>query len=270
MTSFRVYIDESGDEGFVFNADGTGSSRWMTLSAVITRTATDLETVKLVDEVRNRLGRAPKTPGEPKHPLHFRDLRHEQRLPFMELIGKARLMTVNVLIHKPSIREPEKFQNKSYLLYRYATRYLVERVSWCCRDHRKTGEGDGTAELIFSNRSNMSYDDLRKYLQYLEAQTGLFNVQIDWSVIKATQVRAINHDQSMGLQVADAVASGFFFGINQNRYGHVEPRYVQMMSGRVYCYKGTHFGYGVKFFPRDVAETLKGHPELDWMGKCFK
>jgi len=26
--SFMVYIDESGDEGFVFNGDGSGSSRW--------------------------------------------------------------------------------------------------------------------------------------------------------------------------------------------------------------------------------------------------
>jgi hypothetical protein len=121
MTSFRVYIDESGDEGFVFNTDGSGSSRWLTLSAVITRTATDLETVKLVDEIRKRLGKAQATAANPATPLHFRDLRHEQRLPFVELIGKARVRTITVLVHKPSIQEPEKFRNTPYLLYRYTT-----------------------------------------------------------------------------------------------------------------------------------------------------
>jgi len=142
-------------------------------------------------------------------------------------------------------------------------------VSWCCRDFRKTGEGDGTADLIFSNRSNMSYGDLRNYLSYLQTRTGSFDVQIDWSAIAVNQVRAINHDQSMGLQIADAVASGFFFGVNASRYGHVESRYVELMKDCVYAHRNTHFGYGVKLWPRDAAETMKAQPELGWLGKFF-
>lgn len=72
-STFVVYIDESGDEGVKF-ADG--SSEWFVLSAVITRRATDLETVKLVDDVRQALGKPD------KKPLHFRDLRHEHRLRY--------------------------------------------------------------------------------------------------------------------------------------------------------------------------------------------
>jgi len=34
-----------------------------------------------------------------------------------------------VLVYKPLIAEPEKFQNSKYRLYRYATRLLLERVS---------------------------------------------------------------------------------------------------------------------------------------------
>ena len=34
-SSFVVYVDESGDEGFVFNGDGSGSSRWFVLSAAV-------------------------------------------------------------------------------------------------------------------------------------------------------------------------------------------------------------------------------------------
>src|SRR6266496_2764834 len=121
-----VYIDESGDEGFLF---GKGSSTWFVLSGVVTQKTTDLNTVKLVDTVRTTLGR------KDQEPLHFRNLKHEHRLPFLHQIAQADLKTVSVLIHKPSIRNVELFQQK-YRLYFYAARLLLERISWYCRDHK--------------------------------------------------------------------------------------------------------------------------------------
>ena len=160
-SSFVAYIDESGCEGFKFLADEQGSSRWFVLSALVLRKENDLLAVELAKQARMLLKKPP------KHPLHFRHLRHEQRVPLARLIGTASVRTVNVLIHKPSIKEPEVFQQQAYALYRYATRLLVERLSWLCRDNRKAGYGDGTVEIIFSNRSAMSYDDLRDYLERL-------------------------------------------------------------------------------------------------------
>lgn len=117
--TFVVYIDESGNEGFSFDR---GSSVWFVVSAVITRKATDLDTVKLVDNVRMKLAK------QERKPLHFRDLKHEQRLPFIGEISAAALRTVSVVVHKPSIKEPEKFKER-YRLYFYSVRYLLERVS---------------------------------------------------------------------------------------------------------------------------------------------
>lgn len=79
QASFVVYIDESGDEGL--NCAGNASS-WFVLSATITRKSRDLETVKVVDTVRELLKRPL------KKPLHFRDLRHEHRLPFVSLLAQ--------------------------------------------------------------------------------------------------------------------------------------------------------------------------------------
>ena len=62
--SFVVYIDESGDEGFVFNGDGSGSSRWLVLSAAVIRKANDLRMVSCLKEVREVLGKPPKSYGE--------------------------------------------------------------------------------------------------------------------------------------------------------------------------------------------------------------
>ena len=54
-SSFIAYIDESGDEGFVFNSDGSGSSRWFVLSAAVIRQSCDLQMVSCLKEVRSIL-----------------------------------------------------------------------------------------------------------------------------------------------------------------------------------------------------------------------
>lgn len=247
-SSFVAYIDESGCEGFKFLADEQGSSRWFVLSALVLRKENDLLAVELAKQARMLLKKPP------KHPLHFRHLRHEQRVPLARLIGTASVRTVNVLIHKPSIKEPEVFQQQAYALYRYATRLLVERLSWLCRDNRKAGYGDGTVEIIFSNRSAMSYDDLRDYLERLQGGDEAAEVRVDWEVIRPTQVRAVNHDQLAGLQLADAVASGVYFGVNKNPFGETEDRYLRLLAPTIYRHKQRIEGYGLKFWCDERVE----------------
>lgn len=259
--SFKVYIDESGDEGFNYD---DGSSKWFVLSAVITRWESDLETVKLVDGIRIVL----KKPL--KKPLHFRDLRHEHRLPYIDEISKADLKTVSVLVHKPSIKEPEKFQTR-YRLYFYSVRYLLERVSWYCRDHRSSDDkGDGSAEVIFSNRSGMSYAELKKYLAKIEQDSGFFGVRIEWDIIRPDQILAYSAGSRMGLQIADAVASGFFKAVEPSRLGFTEDRYARMLKPVVFRHKNRYLGYGLKFFPREVDEVIDEEPCLDWVKQNYK
>lgn len=254
--SFKAYIDESGDEGFVFNPDGSGSRRWLVLSAAVTRRKNDLHMVRMLGEVRRVLGKAPKTQ------LHFSDLKHEQRVPYVRQIVSVPIRTVSVLVHKESIHEPEKFQAEKYLLYRYATRFLLERLSWLCRDHRIEGEGNGQVDIIFSNRSNMSYEDLKAYLRLLKDQSDPMDVRIDWSVVNPDSVSAVNHEQLAGLQVADAVASSLFYAVQPNRYGEVEQKYAAILNPTFYRHKGKVLGNGLKFWPEDF-ETLKTkHPHL--------
>lgn len=254
--TFVVYVDESGDEGFSF---GGGSSEWFVLSAVITRKAKDLQVVKLVDAIRKQLSKPE------KKPLHFRDIKHEQRLPFIAEIAGADLRTVSVLMHKPSLKEPEKFQER-YRLYFYAVRYLFERVSWYCRDHKTAHDsGDGSAQIVFSNRSGMSYDEMRKYLDHLEANTGPLAVRIDWSVIKAAQIVAFSAGKQMGLQIADAVASSFYYAVQPTQHSFTEDRYARMLKPVVYHRQGRYLGYGLKFWPREVDEVLKSAEQIEWV-----
>ncbi len=254
--SFRVYIDESGEEGFVFKDDGGGSSRWLILSAVVTRRENDLVVVELMKQVRQLLGR------QPKQALHFCKLDHPQRVPYAREIGKTRLRAVSVLIHKPSIQDKEKFQSQKHLLYRYATRLLLERVSWLCRDHRVKEVGDGRAEIIFSNRSQMSYEEIRGYMRRLRDSSNEMSVNIDWSVIDPEFIRAVEHSQLAGLQVADAVASSLFAAVNPNRYGDTEDKYTRHLWPIFYRHKGSVQGYGLKFWPDDLDKMKSANPQL--------
>lgn len=257
-SSFVAYIDESGDEGFVFNADGSGSSRWFVLSATVIRRANDLQMVSCLKEARAVLQRPPKTP------LHFVDLKHEQRIPYIRRVGELPIRIVSVLVFKPLIAEPEKFQNSKFRLYRYATRMLLERVSWLCRDHHKEGIGDGSCEVIFSNRSNMSYESIREYLRLLlkQAEDNPQKVQIDGKVIDPERIRSVDHAKLAGLQVADAVASSLHFVVKVNRYGETEQGYLPHLKSRIYRHRGAALGYGVKLWPEDFATIKEKAPEV--------
>lgn len=246
---FVTYIDESGDEGFTFREDGSGSSRWLVLSALVMRRQNDSLVIETARQARELLRKPP------KFPLHFRDLKHEQRVALARLIGQLPSRTVSVLIHKPSIAEPEHFQRESYSLYRYATRLLLERVSWLCRDHR---HDTGEVELIFSNRSAMSYDDLRGYLEQLQADSERHDCRIDWQLIGTSRVKAINHDQMAGLQIADAVATSVFYAVTPNFYGDIEDRYLRLIAPTIYRHERRAEGYGLKFWvqERDVVARV--------------
>ena len=167
------------------------------------------------------------------------------------------------MIYKPEIREPEKFQNEKFLLYRYATRLLLERVSWLCRDHFIPSEGDRTCEIVFSNRSIMSYDDMRRYLNHLISNAGgqPHDVQIDSAIIRPDEIRAVEHSMLAGLQAADAVASSLHFAVKRNFYGESEPAYVGHLRPTFYRRKDQLQGYGIKLWPDPLAIVQTKAPE---------
>ncbi len=231
-SSFVVYIDESGDEGFSF---GIGCSEWFVLSAVVTLKAEDLETVRLVDRVRKALGR-------PDHrPLHFRDLRHEHRLPYMAEISRASLRVVTLLVHKPSMPDKDLFRRNSRL-YFHSVFDLLERVNLLCHEGRPR-QGDGTADVVFSNRSGMNYDDLIESIR---------NARFEGGSIRHDQIYSHTSGRRMGLQIADAVASGFFKAVEPTEYGHTEDRYARMLRGVLYRKGNTCDGYGIKVWPQST------------------
>jgi hypothetical protein len=260
--SFIAYIDESGDEGFKFNADRTGSSEWFVLSAVVVRARNDVRVRDAIATVRTALGK-PVNFG-----LHFRNLKHEQRIPYVEALARVPIRAITVMVHKPSLRDPETFRD--YRLYHYCVRLLLERVSWLCRDEHRNGHGDGSAKIIFSNRSAMSYTDLRKYVARLISSGDPLELRIDGSVIEPEQIIARPHGQYAGLQAADAVASSFYFAVQTHRLGFTEPRYVNSFIPVIYRNNGRAMGHGIKLWSRETDHLLQTDRNLRWVTEFFE
>lgn len=260
-SSFTAYIDESGDEGFLFKEDGRGSSRWFVLSAVVFRSCNERQGVDALIRVREKLGRSR------TQPFHLCKMDHLPRLVLFHELASLSFRTVTVLSYKPDIRDVEAYQANKFLLHRYLTRLLVERVSWLCRDHVREGEGDGTVDLIFSDRAAMSYADIRDYMRLLQRQTDTRgDCHIHWPAINIDRLRAVQHSQLAGLQIADAVASSTFYAVNPNRYGITDPSYLNLLRRQVYRRDRLWLGYGMKFLSN--FESLKSR--MPHLGAAFE
>jgi hypothetical protein len=268
ISSFRAYIDESGDEGFKFRTDLSqiGTSDWFVLSAFVTRSTFDLETVKVIDEVRTEFGLHLK-----KH-VHFKDLKHAQKVRYAQMILGKRGRIISVCVHKPSLLEPEKFR-KGHRLYFYAVRYLLERLTWLVRDYDNQVKygGDGTVKILFSNRGGMSYPNLKAYLELLRTQKDSGqDIRIEFDRYSIGDIETQTPGKSMGLQLADAAAGATFNALERDCFGNSESRYISILLPIHYRTEGKIMGYGIKVVPRETITNLPEESNLEWLWKLNK
>ncbi|MFN3209871.1 MAG: DUF3800 domain-containing protein [Roseovarius sp.] len=243
--TYLAFIDESGDDGLgkPFRQPGGrgGPSRWLVISACVFRNSMGLEAVRWRDEINALM------PDRKKRELHFANLNHGQKLASVSHLAKCPVRALSILANKETI--PEGVYTEKNQLYFYMTRYLIERISWLCRDHRPNApEGDGRVAITFSRRGGMQYDSFRNYLSQLKAnQDG--DVRVHWPVIDVEGVSAEDHSKSASLQLADIVASAFASGLELDMYGNCEPRYSEILKPVTYNRKKNFLSYGVKLVP---------------------
>jgi hypothetical protein len=250
--SYRVYIDESGDDGirhFRSPGSGGGASHWLIIGACVVRANRDLELVAARDQIKREC-----KPKSQSRSIHFKDLNHSQRRRACQIVAEQPLRFTTVLGLKKTPRA-ERFSEKNQL-YFYLTRYLLERVSWLCRDMRKrVPEGNGQAQIVFSRRGGMSYDSFKEYLRNLRRRD---DVEIHWPSIDIEAVDAQDHSRLAGLQIADCGTSAIAAMIEPDRYGNVEGAYAAEIARKVYNRSGNYMSYGIKMLPRveeaDISE----------------
>lgn len=242
--SFNVYIDESGDDGMSnfrqAGGSGGGASHWLAVGACIVRSSRDLELVSLRDRIKNEC-----RPNAPRRDIHFKDFGHSQKRRACQIIAGQPLRFSCVLGLKNTPNAATFVQKNQ--LYFYLTRYLIERVSWLCRDKRPSvQEGDGRAKITFSRRGGLSYDGFKEYLRYLKLSC---ETQIHWPVVDIDAVDAQDHSRLAALQIADCGVSAIAAALEPDPYGNVEYAYLHELSGNIYNRNGNYLSYGLKTLP---------------------
>ena len=261
--SFVAYIDESGDEGFKFRrrVNEQASSDWFVLAAFVTRRGTGHQVVRSIETVRRELKLHPGT-----H-VHWKKLKHVEKVRYSQIMAALDTTLLAVCVHKPSLLEPETFQER-YRLYFYAVRYLLERVSWLARDEQGLARASrtGAIELVFSNRQGMPYEEMRRYLCLLrrQQQAGR-DIRIEFDRLPVEKLRTRTPDKCMGLQLADATAGAFFNALERDRFGNTEPRYLQTLFGLLYRHSESVRGYGLKIVPTEAVPRSHTSKGLHWL-----
>lgn len=247
MADFIAYIDEAGDEGFgkLRQADGNGGqSRWLLIGACLVQAEDDAKLPAWRDDILKRL------PGG-RRDLHFRDLKHEQKVFVSQEIGKLPVGAAVTFSHKVTI--PGKpwegaFRNKGYL-YNYLVRWLLERLTFDCQPDIM--DPPNRLKLVFSRRGGTDYATMRDYLILMRDGRELIRPvrSINWGVLDVNNIAVESHQKWAGLQIADCITSAFFSAVEPNAYGNFEPRYADLLRPRVLTRNGIALGCGVTPVP---------------------
>lgn len=246
MNSFVAFIDEAGDDGFKFRPHPQqGSSEWFVLGACVMREKNRAPNMRRVHDILGPIEKLRQAP------VHFRKLNHEQRVAVSHLLGSLSMRIVTVPINKIATDglAGDHTLKGHRRLYFYYTRYILERISWITRDFRVNGEGDGFCKVIFSRCKGLRYEDLKEYLHKLKNEPQNPPIQIDWTAIDPERIEVLQHEDSMGVRLADGVASGMHCALELSKEGFCEDRYLRLMKPKIYERNGNYLSYGFKVVP---------------------
>jgi hypothetical protein len=252
--AFIAYIDEAGDEGFkIVRRPQRKSSEWFFISAAIVP-------YRSVPSLDNIIPNALKA-SLPKKLFHFREADHIQRVKVLEHLRYKPITLVSIAVHKPSIPEESALRKNKHYVFHYATKLLVERVSWYCRDHKE--ETRGVAKLVFSERGQLSEERLRTHFDKLK-DGGKAKSAISWPNIDLDSIEIKRHRDLAGLQIADAVVSSLEQAMELSIHSTTEHRYMKILRGNYYRRNNRCSGYGLKFMPGKPDDDPWEPDRLHW------
>lgn len=232
----NIYIDEAGDLGV------NRGTRWFVLTAVIVNKDDEKELRGIVDGIRTRLN---------VKELHFRHVNSFDKKCFVvNEIDKGTFQYINVIIDTTKI-DLAKIgvggEKPSIVLYNYACRFLLERVSWLLRDTNRVGT------IILSSRGTSRDQELINYIQHKLLPYP--DNSIENRFIGVTSKSSNEWDM---LQLADVCATSMFYSFEVNAFGFITPCFTRKIKEHLYSYGNEVNKYGIKFF-NEGMRPAKGY-----------
>lgn len=267
MTGFTAYIDESGCDGFDFEG---GSTDFLVIGAVICRTSKLAQYPEAVSGARGHCKKADHwTFGS------FKDLKNSQsqRWILAKQFSATKCQVVAVAVHKPTLTEAGWEANKDDLYFQ-ASKFLVERISWACRDaHAVLPEEDARVNIVFSKKGNLRFEVFAEYMRTLKCDPQKYSTNADWNHLDPDLVTSEQHDNSNPHHLAaDHFAAAVGVAINHAHKPHnmFDDRYARVWADRFYRANGNVMGNGFKVWPNDGYTVLRKEPRGQWLKMAFK
>src|SRR5262249_27266299 len=137
------------------------------------------------------------------------------------------------------------------MMYNYAIRRLLERVSWYVDEH------NGEAIVTFAHVRRFPYAKLKRYLKILAMQP----TEIRWHAFR--KFRIDQPRRVRPLQVADLAAGCLYSALKEDDFGDFEPSYLMELAPRIYVRgSGAVTSYGMNIVG-PPAHMAKKYP---WWG----
>ena len=235
----HAFVDESGQR-----SRSLTSSDHFIMSAAVIPEAHKIAATQQLDRLRRELRRSPGAE------LSWKDVRsHSDRLQIAMSVGSWDwLTTISVVANKRHLPPTTMSQNEVYL---YQLRYLLERLSWCGRQHQEL------CSYTLAHIRGFRVAELREYEATLRAD----ETQIDWEWLDPAGGTIDQPNRVALLQIADLVASATGAAFNADKFGHTEQRYLLEMGSRIWRYKPESpiTSYGLKMHPWNDALRV-AHP----------
>ncbi len=234
------YVDESGDTSL-----NPRSSHWFFLSACIVRADRAQHVSSYIEEAKEIIWRA--QGRQPKEKLDWKGLTHPQRGALLPIFTSRPYTQIIVGMWCSQVTRPQKLQEANWA-YRYACRYLIERISWFARDN------GGFVRITFSKTDRLNIAELKKYIG---GEMALPSSQIANS-FNVDDIRESTMSQTQLLMLADNAASSFAAGFNPDSYGVTYPHHTAPALNHLYSYgrRGV-WTYGFKTIPNVNMQMLK-------------
>ena len=255
----NAYIDEAGDEGFK-----TGATQWFIISSVVVEQSNDRDVARVINDIKYRLWG-----NVTRQPLHWVKLRHNKKRVVIHEISKQDFTLFAVALEKKYLArarfdsqyDRENRMRFRWAMYFYATKLLVERI---CKYAERQG---ARVNLLFENRSSISYKDLRDYLTFITEYPGPYSRSptIPRRMIKSVEPH--NKEVKKLLQVADACSGALKDALQINQYGDVEESHLMGLADKFDRYNGRLWGIGLKLFPRSRMAVMGEYSCYSWMAK---
>jgi hypothetical protein len=194
-----------------------------------------------------------------KRDLHFRNLKHDQKVVACRSLSAQPFGTCIVASYKPTLLDldPQKleiFKQKGHL-YNYLVRLLLERVTEACV--RKSAIHGRKCKVLvtFSKRSGTDYEVMRDYLFLMrdDREKLVPKRSINWSALNPEDVRVEDHSNRAGLQIADVATSATHNALETNIYGDTEPRYATLLRNRFLRENGRVSNCGLTIVPYSTS-----------------